>query len=103
MRLIDADELLKFPIRADHCDEENANEHFINGVETVMEYAKNLPTVDAEPVRHGKWIIEHEPFTWMGYTQWHCSCCGFTCSYGQEIRSRTNFCPNCGARMDGEV
>lgn len=39
--------LMKFPIRRDHCDKEHANEHFINGIETVMEYAENLPTVDA--------------------------------------------------------
>lgn len=44
---IDRETLMKFPIRRDHCDKEHANEHFINGIETVMEYAENLPTVDA--------------------------------------------------------
>nr|DAP17947.1 MAG TPA: hypothetical protein [Bacteriophage sp.] len=29
---------------------EHANEHFINGIETVLEYAEQLPTVDAEVV-----------------------------------------------------
>lgn len=42
--------LMRFPIRRDHCDKEHANEHFINGIETVMEYAENLPAVDAVPV-----------------------------------------------------
>jgi hypothetical protein len=50
MRLIDGDKLQEFPIRANRCDEENANEHFINGIETVLEYAEQLPTVDAEVV-----------------------------------------------------
>ena len=48
---IDREALMKFPIRRDHCDKEHANEHFINGIETVMEYAENLPTADVEPVR----------------------------------------------------
>ena len=47
MRLIDLDELLKFPIRLDKYDKKNGNEHFVFGIETVLEYAENLPTVDA--------------------------------------------------------
>ena len=47
MRLIDADKLQEFPIRANRCDKEHANTHFINGIETVLEYAQQLPTVDA--------------------------------------------------------
>ena len=50
MRLIDGDKLQEFPIRANHCDKEHANEHFLNGIETVLEYAAQLPTVDAEVV-----------------------------------------------------
>lgn len=50
MRAIDADALKEFPIRANHCDKEHANEHFLNGIETVLEYAAQLPTVDAEVV-----------------------------------------------------
>ena len=50
MRLIDADKLQEFPIRANRCDKEHANTHFINGIETVLEYAEQLPTVDAEVV-----------------------------------------------------
>lgn len=50
MRLIDGDKLQELPIRANRCDKEHANEHFINGIETVLEYAEQLPTVDAEVV-----------------------------------------------------
>lgn len=50
MRLIDGDKLEGFPIRANSCDKEHANTHFINGIESVMEYAEHLPTVDAEVV-----------------------------------------------------
>ena len=41
---------MQFPIRRDHYDGKNGNKHFINGIETVLEYAEQLPTVDAVPV-----------------------------------------------------
>lgn len=47
---IEMEALMKFPIRRDHCDKEHANEHFICGIESVLEYAENLPAVDAVPV-----------------------------------------------------
>ena len=50
MRLIDADELNKFPIRLDHYDKEHGSEDFVFGIESVLEYAEYLPTVDAVPV-----------------------------------------------------
>ena len=49
-RLIDADELNKFPIRLDHYDKEHGSEDFVLGIESVLEYAEYLPTVAAVPV-----------------------------------------------------
>lgn len=45
---------MQFPIRRDHYDRKNGNKHFINGIETVLEYAELLPTVDAEVVVYCK-------------------------------------------------
>ena len=50
MRLIDADELNKFPIRIDHYDKEHGDKAFVFGIESVLEYAEYLPTVSAVPV-----------------------------------------------------
>lgn len=47
---IDRAALMAFPIRANHCDKEHANGHFINGIETVMEYAEHLPAADVVEV-----------------------------------------------------
>lgn len=47
---IDREELMKFPIRRNHYDKEHGNEHFIFGIEAVMEYAENLPAADVVPV-----------------------------------------------------
>lgn len=83
MRLIDGDKLQEFPIRANRCDKEHANTHFINGIESVMEYAEQLPTVDAEVVVRCK-DCKHE----FGGS---CILCGFQkrkpedfCSYGER-------------------
>lgn len=83
MRLIDADKLQEFPIRANRCDKEHANTHFINGIESVMEYAEVLPPVDAVPVVRCK-DCKHE----FGGS---CIICGFQkrkpddfCSYGKR-------------------
>ena len=43
--LIDLSELQKFPIRLDHYDKEHGDEHFVYGIESLMEYAECLPVV----------------------------------------------------------
>lgn len=53
-----------------------------------------VPTVDAEPVKHGLWIWDDE-----GY---HCSECFFH-AYGNTLECMDGtyrFCPNCGAKME---
>lgn len=49
-RLISLDELNKYPIRLDHYDKEHGSEAFVLGIESVLEYAEYLPTVDAVPI-----------------------------------------------------
>lgn len=48
-KYIKLEDLQKFPIRKDHCDKEHGNEHFIYGIESVLEYAEYLPTYDVVP------------------------------------------------------
>ena len=45
MRLIDADKLKDVPMFNGIYDKKNANEHFIMGIETVIEFINELPTV----------------------------------------------------------
>lgn len=83
--------IMEFPIRKDHCDKEHANEHFIFGIESVLEYVENLPAADVVPVVHGRWIIHVDE---LGLTC-ECSVCHI------ETMCDGNYCPNCGAKMDG--
>lgn len=64
---------------------------------------KNMPTVEAEPVRHGHWI-EH-PFSAVfekvhSKDQIVCSCCEEAFNAFFNETERFKYCPNCGAKMD---
>ena len=66
-RLIRLDELMKFPIRFDHCDKEHGDVNFVCGIETVLEYAEYLPAVDAvEVVRCRDCIYRHTRYNCQG-------------------------------------
>ena len=53
----------------------------------------NAKTVDAVQVRHGQWIVGEHLFR-------QCNRCGYE-RMDDNPNWDTNFCPNCGARMDG--
>ena len=53
--------LMQFPIRRNYYDRKNGNKHFINGIETVLEYAENLPAADVAPVVRCRDCINAEP------------------------------------------
>ena len=60
------------------------------------------PVVDAEPVRHGRWeiVIVSTSNPYESEIEEKCSICGrFVQRYGTQPQD--NYCPNCGARMDG--
>ena len=54
-KYINLEELMKFPIRRNHYDKEHGNEHFIYGIETVLEYAENLPVTESD-ITAQEWI-----------------------------------------------
>ena len=70
---------------------------------TLAEAKKNFdviidvqPTVDAEPVRHGRWINHFDDLFPEESTQ-ECSVC-----HAEQMGTmlNDNYCPNCGAKMD---
>ena len=60
-------------------------------VETGCEHFKNRK--DFVEVVHGRWTDEHQGFMYYDAT---CSVCG------KHNDSASKFCPNCGAKMDGD-
>lgn len=56
----------------------------------------DIPSTDVAPIRHGRWIYKDEPIFGNPYGRYYCD----LCEYG--MADKENYCPNCGARMDGE-
>ena len=93
MRLIEAD---KQEIIIEELENICMNNEYV--LELLAEL-KNQPTVDAEPVRHGKWIETEDNITFD--TMYKCSECGeeFMLIDGTPTQNLYNYCPNCGAKM----
>lgn len=88
-RLIDADALCEVLIEAKKGA--GALKPIYDALLAVVDL---LPAIEAEPVRHGHWkwnIAKTRPF---------CSECAEE-PYRASNNRLPNFCPNCGARMDG--
>lgn len=95
MRLIDADALMDVMGIAVECESCPRNGVFGCGEDSAFVYAcesiTGAPTVD--PIRHGRWMMT--PTAWR-----YCSICG--CEPPCETNIPTDYCPNCGAKMDEE-
>ena len=88
MRLFDLDEAIK--LLRGKCVAKYPTT-FLVGLFAAADELSKLPEVDAKPVVHGQWEIDQR---WC----YECS----VCKKGYVGMPKTNYCPNCGAKMDGE-
>ena len=67
----------------------------------VPNILRNMETVDAQPVKHGRWEFVNLAKSYLeapcGDTL-RCSVCNFVV----DVSEQTPYCPNCGAKMDLE-
>lgn len=98
MRLIDAD-AIKYPDY--YYSEEASPDPFIEGfhqgkIDAICEIRVLAPTVDAEPVKHGRWMERSDGF--------RCSECKKQPGLHPTRRGvfLSRYCPSCGAKMDLE-
>lgn len=100
MRLIDGDALMERLVKK---KAGAANKRYTEGFnDALMRFRSMLSTsttIEAEPVKHGRWLEVQEE-QWLveslvtiGY---ECSECG-----NSEGWNKMNYCPNCGAKMNG--
>ena len=71
-----------------------------NSIETIQKWIDDAPTVDAEPVHHGRWLdvlVADDEGETDGV---ECSECGYTDINVYWAKTYHKYCPNCGARMD---
>ena len=89
MRIINADEMKNY-IDCGHL--RNPNELCFSELDVVRMLDK-MTTVDAEPVRHGRWVLVNKDLS-------ECSACGMIRNIHTQFAWA--YCPNCGAKMDLE-
>lgn len=67
------------------------------------EKIKAMKSEDVQPVKRGEWE-ELTDYGGWGDTHYRCSVCGeeWYLEDGKPKDNNMNFCPRCGARMDGE-
>lgn len=107
MRLIDADALLQNIRRAVYTDDLTTT----IAVGICESHVKDMPTVDAEPVKHGRWVMDEYPHD----GDVRCSVCRIAIAqmherYHKLLNALTggkwytfySYCPRCGAKMDLE-
>ena len=100
---IEREALMRFPIRLNHYDKEHGNEHFVLGIESVLEYAESLPAADVEVVRHGAWV-EYWDDNYLSFCHKSSECGGLPLTKEETIHDEvlSAYCPHCGAKMDGK-
>lgn len=78
----------------------NSRQNALN-VKRILEVDDSIPNAatvcDMQEVKHGEWIYADGD---VGYNVYRCSKCGEVISLDEE--KIYNYCPHCGAKMDGE-
>ena len=95
-RLIDANALIKYISERTAVTYPN----LYPGLFKAIGYIRTFPTVDAVEVVHGRWIEKIDMVaSYLAECEelfYECSVCN-TPNFGESP-----YCPNCGAKMDGE-
>ena len=128
MRLIDANALkqkileernkipLTVPAAYYEIVREKDNQHgnaMRGGIRIALRCMENTPTIEAEPVRHGKWMKHdlgetycskcHSRIPFIHRFDAYPDCCmDYEDMQWDEEIDRTPYCPRCGAKMDLE-
>lgn len=92
MRLIDADALTEVP-NVRKVTEYDESGEWISYLAVPVEAIKSAPTIEAEPVRHGRWIRDDQILNRITCSE----CKRYFDGLEADLR-----CPNCGAKMDLE-
>lgn len=69
------------------------------GIHKALRLVETAPSIEAEPVRHSKWMV-HTPNSGRCRRIVGCAQC-HAINYG-GVFYHFNYCPYCGAKMDGD-
>lgn len=98
MRLIDADELVKGIdiISKLFTAIDKSTQNIFDAIKAFVESSE---TIEAEPIRRGKWVFKkNEDYVLEVLVCSNCGCSAYEDINGNDVYS--NYCPDCGAKMD---
>lgn len=79
---------------------------FYNGLEVARQIAHDMDAADVQPVRHGRWeqkeVFEAKDCVDELQSAFCPVCQRYHTTPYSYYFSHYNYCPNCGAKMDGE-
>ena len=100
---------------ADYIERESAKEEMLSWArcikhpehlmtEDAMSVLDTIPAADVAPVVHGRWDVSrrYEDIIEMEVVKWTCSVCKEYRLSATGLSQATNYCPSCGAKMDGD-
>lgn len=93
-RLIDADSL-NTSVAIYMTENAYIGQSALDALKMISKWVEESPTVDVEPVRHGRWIVKG--------AKSRCTNCNIKSYTAMPIEDGLFYCPNCGAKMDVEV
>lgn len=80
---------------------EDEREEGGSDIRTIINRVRNATSADVAPVVHGRWIGTHDGW----FCSYSCSVCNAEALTKEETMHDqvcTPYCPNCGAKMDGD-
>ena len=99
MRYIEVDTIIA-KIKAEHCDKCKHNRCALCDIDKVLLEFEEADEADVVEVKHGKWYKHDKKI--HGDTCYYCSVCEKMALSDCMVWELTDYCPNCGAKMDGE-
>ena len=69
-----------------------------DGWNSLYDLLEEAPTADVAEVKHGEWETELDELDWNKHT---CTNCGYVKRTDIHVSLGWNYCPKCGAIMDG--
>ena len=81
--------------------EDGEYDHYTSGFDEAVTRVENFPAADVAPVVHGRWDDSGRYTFPSGNTAVRCTNCGCALTESEYRLNNWNYCPVCGAKMDG--